>query len=98
MCLFTLVSRFLFLVISGSQSGCLGLEKQAFGKGSIEKINFRMILHDFAFIFMTFVGQETGLKFETFQSVLGVIQDHGTFLVEVKLAHPRARVTLFQDC
>ena len=33
-------SRLLFLVIFGSESGCLGLENQAFGKGCIAKINF----------------------------------------------------------
>ena len=43
-----LVSRFLFLMIFGSESGCLGLENQAFGKGGIAKINFRRnwISHD----------------------------------------------------
>ena len=35
-------SRLLFLLIFGSESGCLGLENQAFGKGGIAKINFRI--------------------------------------------------------
>ena len=38
--LFTFISRLLFLMISGSESGCLGSENQAFGKGGIAKINF----------------------------------------------------------
>ena len=38
----------LFLMILGSESGCLGLENQAFGKGGIAKINFcrNWISHD----------------------------------------------------
>ena len=32
---------FFFLTVFGSESGCLGLENQAFGKGGIAKINFR---------------------------------------------------------
>ena len=37
-----------FLVTFGSESGCLGFEKQAFGKGGTAKINFRRnwISHD----------------------------------------------------
>ena len=38
--LFTFISRLLFLMIFGSESGCLGLENQAFGKGGIAKISF----------------------------------------------------------
>ena len=43
-----LASRFLLLIIFGSESGCLGLKNQAFGIGSIPKINFRRswISHD----------------------------------------------------
>ena len=37
---FISISRLLFLMIFGSESGCLGLENQAFGKGGIAKINF----------------------------------------------------------
>ena len=46
---FISLSRFLFLMIFGSESGCLGLENQAFGKGGIAKINFcrNWISHDF---------------------------------------------------
>ena len=45
---FISISRLLFLMIFGSESGCLGLENQAFGKGGIAKINFRRnwISHD----------------------------------------------------
>ena len=38
--LFTFISRLLFLMILGSESGCLGSENQAFGKAGIAKINF----------------------------------------------------------
>ena len=38
--LFISISRLLFLMIFGSESGCLGLENQAFGKGGIAKIKF----------------------------------------------------------
>ena len=34
------ISRLFFLMIFGSESGCLGLENQAFGKGGIAQINF----------------------------------------------------------
>ena len=37
---FTFISRLLFLMISGSESGCLGSENQSFGKEGIAKINF----------------------------------------------------------
>ena len=37
---FIFISRLLFLMIFGSESGCLGLENQAFGKGGIAKISF----------------------------------------------------------
>ena len=37
---FIIISRLLFLMIFGSESGCPGLENQAFGKGGIAKINF----------------------------------------------------------
>ena len=36
-----LVSRILFLMTFNSESGCLGLQKQAFGIGSIAKFVFR---------------------------------------------------------
>ena len=39
--LFISISRLLFLVIFGSESVCLGLGNQAFGKGGIAKIDFR---------------------------------------------------------
>ena len=35
------ISSLFSLMIFGSKFGCLGLQKQAFGKGSIAKINFR---------------------------------------------------------
>jgi hypothetical protein len=35
------VSRLLFLMIFGSEIGCPGMLKQAFGMESIAKINFR---------------------------------------------------------
>ena len=38
---FMFVSRFRFLMIFGSGSGCLGLQDQAFGKGLIATINFQ---------------------------------------------------------
>ena len=46
--LFMLTSRLLVLMVFGFESGCLGWENQAFGKGSIAKINFRRnwISHD----------------------------------------------------
>ena len=66
-------------MILGSESGCLGWENQAFGKGGIAKINFctNWIFHDsrvnFSLflvalgpIFMVFVALETGLKFDEF--------------------------------
>ena len=37
---FISISRLLFLMIFGSESGCPGLENQEFGKGGIAKINF----------------------------------------------------------
>ena len=37
---FTFISRLLFLMILGSESGCLGSENQAFGKKGIAQINF----------------------------------------------------------
>ena len=37
-----LVPRFLFLMNFGSESGCLGLENQEFGKGGVAKITFRI--------------------------------------------------------
>ena len=37
---FIFISRLLFLMILGSESGCLGSENQAFGKEGIAKINF----------------------------------------------------------
>ena len=45
---FISISRLLFLMIFGSESGCLGLENQAFGKGGIAKISFcrNWISHD----------------------------------------------------
>ena len=76
---FIFISRLLFLMIFGSESGCLGLENQAFGKGGIAKINFyrNWISNDSRVdfsgfwvalrpIFMIFVGLETGLKFDDF--------------------------------
>ena len=38
---FMFTSGLFFLMNFGSESGCQGLEKQAFGKGSIAKISFR---------------------------------------------------------
>ena len=45
---FIFISRLLFLMILGSESGCLGSENQAFGKEGIAKINFcrNWISHD----------------------------------------------------
>ena len=37
---FTFISKLLFLMILGSEPGCLESENQAFGKESIAKINF----------------------------------------------------------
>ena len=52
----TLVFMFLFLMIFGSESGCLGLENQAFGIGSIAKISFcrSWISHDASAILYDF--------------------------------------------
>ena len=41
---FISISRLLFLMIFGSESWCLGLENQAFGKGSIAKLTFAQIV------------------------------------------------------
>ena len=81
-------------MIFGSESGCLGLENQAFGKGGIAKINFcrNLISHDSQVIFscfwvalgpifMVFVALETGLKTDDFQCDSGVIPDPETELV-----------------
>ena len=45
---FISISRFLFPMIFGFESGCLGLENQAFGKGGIAKTSFcrNWISHD----------------------------------------------------
>jgi hypothetical protein len=77
--LFESNSRLFFLMIFGSEYGCRGLENQAFGKGGIAKINFRInwISYDsrvhfkwfwvaLVLIFMTFVALETGSKFDRF--------------------------------
>ena len=85
---FMLASRLLFLMILGSESGCLGWEDQVFGIGCIAKINFRStwISHDprvqfswfwvaLGVIFMTFAALETGLKFNDFQDDSGVTPD-----------------------
>ena len=79
MYLFMLDPRFRILITFGSGSGCLGLQKQAFGKGCIAKINFQRSWnsHDFMVLFLCFwvalgpiflalVGLETGLKFDEF--------------------------------
>ena len=106
-----LVSWFLFLVIFGSESGCLRLEKQAFGKvlqkSTFAALGFLMIpgynYHDFGSLgtnfhdFFVFVALETGLKFMSLQSDSGVTPDPAPRRVEGKLVHPRALVTLFQD-
>ena len=76
---FTFISRLLVLMISGSESGCLGSENQAFGKEGIAKINFcrNWISHvsrvNFSWfwvalgpIFMTCVALENGLEFDDF--------------------------------
>ena len=46
---FISISRLFFLMISGSEIGWLGLQKQAFGMEGIAKINFRRnwISYDF---------------------------------------------------
>ena len=46
--LFESIFMLSFLMIFGSESGWLGLENQAFGKGGIAKINFctNLISHD----------------------------------------------------
>ena len=51
---FIFISRLLFLMIFGSESGCLGLENQAFGMGRIAKINFcrNWISYDFRVHFL----------------------------------------------
>ena len=74
---FSFVCRLIFLMILGSESGCLGSENQAFGMDGIAKINFRRnwISHvprvNFSWfwvalgpIFMIFVALEIGLKLD----------------------------------
>ena len=77
---FMVVSRFLFLTIFGSESGCLRFSKpnQASGSRSIAKIEFHRswILYDSRVIFlilsglgnhfMTFVALASGLTFDDF--------------------------------
>ena len=88
--LFILISRLLFLLVFKCESGCLGLENQAFGKGGIAKINFRMnlISDDFRVdflsfwvalgpIFMTFAALGIVLKMNEFHSDSGVTPDPG---------------------
>ena len=88
-------------MIFGSESGCLGLENQAFGKGGIAKINFcrNWISHDSRVkfsgfsvalgpIFMTFVALKNDLKFDDFQGDSGVIPDPAPLRVEGKLLIP----------
>ena len=50
---FISISRLIFPMIFESESGCLGLENQAFGKGGIANIDFRRnwISHDSRFHF-----------------------------------------------
>ena len=79
MCLCMLVSRFLFLLISGTESGCLGLENKHLAREVLRKSTFAAmgflmipgsIFHDFWValgpIFMTFVALETGLESDDF--------------------------------
>ena len=72
-----LVSRFLFLVIFGTESRCLGLGNKHWAKGVLKNTTFRKnrISHDspvnFSWvvlgpIFMSFVALETSLKFDDF--------------------------------
>ena len=71
-------------MILGSESGCPGLQKQAFGMEGIAKINFRRnsISYDsrvefswfwvaLGAIFMAFVALETGLKIDRFSGLPG---------------------------
>ena len=76
-------------MVFGFESGCLGLENQAFGKGGIATINFRRkwIPHDSRVqfscfsvalgpILMIFVAlEENGLKFDDFSGWFWVIPD-----------------------
>ena len=79
LCLFMLVSSFFFLMVFGSESGCLGLENKHLAwdflqQSTFAEIGFLMLpgssFHDFGWpsgpIFMTFVALETGLKFDDF--------------------------------
>ena len=72
-------SQVAFSMISGSEFGCLGLQKQAFGKFGIAKMSFRRnwISYDSRFnfarfwvalgpVFMTVVTLGNGLKFDDF--------------------------------
>ena len=77
--LFMLASSLFVLVIFESESGCLGLKNEAFGKGGIPKSDFRStwISHDSMVhfsrfwvalgpIFMILGALETGSKFDDF--------------------------------
>jgi hypothetical protein len=81
---FISISRLLFLMVFGSEFGCPGLQKQAFGMEGIAKINFRRnsISYDsrvefswfwvaLGAIFMAFVALETGLKIDGFSGLPG---------------------------
>ena len=81
---FISIFRLLFLMVVGSEFGCPGLQKQAFGMEGIAKINFRRnsISYDsrvefswfwvaLGVIFMAFVALETGLKIDGFSGLPG---------------------------
>jgi len=76
---FASISRLSFLMFLGPESGCLGLEKHAFGKGGIAKssfhrnwisldssVHFSWFWMSLGPIFMIFVALETGMKFDEF--------------------------------
>ena len=86
---FTFVSRLLFLMILGSESGCLGSENQAFGKESIAKINScrNWISHVSRVIFSWFLLLRwLSWCFMTLQGRPGSTQILGTLLVEGNVA------------
>ena len=94
--IFISISRLFFLFCLGSESGSLGLENQAFGKGGIEKINFRRngISHDSRVHFSWFLlPWRVAWNLMTFQRDSGVTPDPATILAGGKCVGSRALVT-----
>ena len=95
----TFISRLLFLMIWGSESGCLGWENQAFGRESIAKINScrnwishvsRVIFYDFGWSWDQFswslLPWRLAWNLMTLQGHPASTQILGTLLVEGNVA------------